>query len=69
LSKREFTIANEYQYNRTSPVRWIVSHVLRYKRYIASFVLASIVTLLSSPLSAFSNHSCYWHLCFIQLSL
>src|SRR5438105_9780490 len=44
LSKREFTIANEYQYNRTSPVRWIVSHVLRYKRYIASFVLASIVT-------------------------
>ncbi len=44
LSKREFTIVNEYQYNRTSPVRWIVSHVLRYKRYIASFVLASIVT-------------------------
>ncbi|MFL5654854.1 MAG: ABC transporter ATP-binding protein [Ktedonobacteraceae bacterium] len=44
MSKREFTIANEYQYNRTSPVRWIVSHVLRYKRYIASFVLASIVT-------------------------
>src|SRR5437868_5716473 len=44
LSKREFTIANEYQYNLTSPVRWIVSHVLRYKRYIASFVLASIVT-------------------------
>src|SRR5207253_5888816 len=44
LSKREFTIANEYQYNLTNPVRWIVSHVLRYKRYIASFVLASIVT-------------------------
>src|SRR2546425_1015920 len=44
LSKREFTIVNEYQYNLTSPVRWIVSHVLRYKRYIASFVLASIVT-------------------------
>src|SRR3989440_1342490 len=44
LSKREFTITNEYQYNLTSPVRWIVSHVLRYKRYIASFVLASIVT-------------------------
>src|SRR5436305_83453 len=44
LSKREFTIANEYQYNLTSPVRWIVSHVLRYKRYIASFVLAPILT-------------------------
>ena len=44
LSKREFTITNEYQYNHSSPVRWIVSHVLRYKRYIASFMLASIVT-------------------------
>src|ERR1700736_1996270 len=44
LSKREFTITNEYQYNHSSPVCWIVSHVLRYKRYIASFMLASIVT-------------------------
>src|SRR2546421_1608899 len=44
LSKREFTITNEYQYNHSSPVRWIISHVLRYKRYIASFMLASIVT-------------------------
>jgi ATP-binding cassette subfamily B protein len=44
LSKREFTITDEYQYNHSSPVRWIISHVLRYKRYIASFMLASIVT-------------------------
>ena len=44
LSKREFTLTDEYQYNHSSPVRWIVSHVLRYKRYIASFMLASIVT-------------------------
>ncbi|MFL5698815.1 MAG: ABC transporter ATP-binding protein [Ktedonobacteraceae bacterium] len=44
MSKREFTITDEYQYNHSSPVRWIISHVLRYKRYIASFMLASIVT-------------------------
>src|SRR5437764_7623020 len=44
LSKREFTIVNEYQYNHSSPVRWIISHVLRYKRYIPSFMLAWIVT-------------------------
>ena len=44
LSKREFTIPNEYHYNRNSPVRWIISHALRYKRYIASFLLASILT-------------------------
>ena len=44
MSKREFTIPNEYHYNRNSPVLWIISHVLRYKRYIASFILASILT-------------------------
>ena len=44
MSKREFTIANEYRYNHSGPRRWIISHVLRYKRFIASFVLASIIT-------------------------
>src|SRR5258708_19950720 len=44
LSKREFTIANEYRYNHSGPRRWIISHVLRYKRFIASFILASIIT-------------------------
>lgn len=27
---REFKLENEYDYNRTGPVRWIVSHVIRY---------------------------------------
>lgn len=44
MSKREFTIANEYRYNHSDPRRWIISHVLRYKRFIASFILASIIT-------------------------
>ncbi|MFL5660296.1 MAG: ABC transporter transmembrane domain-containing protein, partial [Ktedonobacteraceae bacterium] len=44
MSKREFTIANEYRYNHSNPRRWIISHVLRYKRFIASFILASIIT-------------------------
>jgi len=30
LTKREFNIQDEYQYNRSSPARWIVSHMLRY---------------------------------------
>jgi len=30
MARREFTIDGEYQYNRSSPVRWIVSHVMRY---------------------------------------
>jgi len=44
LSKREFTIANEYHYNRKNPIRWIISHLLRNKPFIVSFMLASIIT-------------------------
>ena len=44
LSNREFSVTNEYRYNHTSAVRWILSHVLRYKRFIASFTVASIIT-------------------------
>ncbi len=44
MSKREFTIANEYHYNRKNPARWIISHLLRNKPFIASFLLASIIT-------------------------
>jgi len=50
LSKREFTVAGEYQYNRSSPVRWIISHLLRHKRFAFGFMLLSIIsqTLYSS---------------------
>jgi ATP-binding cassette, subfamily B, bacterial len=44
LIKREFTVANEYHYNRSSPVRWILSHLLHYKHLILSFMLAAILT-------------------------
>ncbi|HAE81966.1 MAG TPA: ABC transporter ATP-binding protein, partial [Ktedonobacter sp.] len=44
MSKREFTIANEYHYDRTTPIRWIISHLLRYKPFMGSFMLASIIT-------------------------
>jgi ATP-binding cassette, subfamily B, bacterial len=30
MHQREFTIANEYHYDRRSAPRWVVSHVLRY---------------------------------------
>ena len=44
MIKREFTIAGEYHYNRSSPVRWIISHLLRYKHLILSFMLTVILT-------------------------
>jgi ATP-binding cassette subfamily B protein len=43
LSKREFTIENEYHYNLTSPVRWIIAHLWRYKHLVLCYVLASIM--------------------------
>ncbi|MBC8450340.1 MAG: ABC transporter ATP-binding protein [Chloroflexi bacterium] len=30
MAKREFRLENEYPYNRSGPVRWIISHLLRY---------------------------------------
>jgi ATP-binding cassette subfamily B protein len=31
VTRREFTVANEYAYDLRSPGRWIVSHLLRYR--------------------------------------
>ncbi|MEM7345927.1 MAG: ABC transporter ATP-binding protein [Chloroflexota bacterium] len=42
--KREFSVADEYFYNQSTPVRWIISHLLRYKKFLVSFILASILT-------------------------
>jgi ATP-binding cassette subfamily B protein len=43
VEKREFTVANAYRYNRSSPVRWIVSHLLRYPQFPLAALLASIL--------------------------
>ena len=45
MEKREFTVADEYRYNRSGPVRWIVSHVLRYP-YLP--LLAFLATVLNN---------------------
>jgi ATP-binding cassette, subfamily B, bacterial len=43
-SKREFSVADEHVYDRSGPVRWIVSHLLRYPYLLASFLLAAALT-------------------------
>lgn len=45
----EFTVATAYRFDQSGPRRWILSHLLRYKRYAASFLLASALanTLLA----------------------
>ncbi len=49
MSKREFRLDNEYPYNRSTPVRWILSHVMRYPLLpLVAFTAALIVSLVSS---------------------
>ena len=42
--KREFSVADEHVYNRSGPLRWILSHLLRYPHLLASFLLAASLT-------------------------
>ena len=49
MEKREFTVTDEYVYNRAGPVRWIISHVLRYPWLPLGMVILSIlVSVLES---------------------
>jgi len=43
LTKREFRLENEYRYDRSGPVRWIVSHATRYPIFPLAMLLASIL--------------------------
>jgi len=43
MNGREFRLENEYHYNRSGPVRWIISHVLRYPIFPLAMVLASVL--------------------------
>ena len=42
VSAREFTVDGEHVYDRRSPVRWIISHVLRYPWLPAFMLLGNI---------------------------
>ena len=43
MANREFTVAGAYRYNQRGTVRWIVSHILRYKRVLAVFVCGTVL--------------------------
>lgn len=42
--KSEFQVEDDVHYDRSGPVRWIFSHLLRYKRYVVSFLAAATLT-------------------------
>jgi len=43
LAKREFAPEREYPYDRSGPVRWIVSHVLRYPLFLLGAFLGAVL--------------------------
>jgi ATP-binding cassette subfamily B protein len=43
LTKREFRLENEIHYNRSGPVRWIISHLVRYPLFPLAAILAAIL--------------------------
>lgn len=42
LAKSEFTVPGAYQYDQRGPVRWIISHVMRYRLFFFLMVLLYI---------------------------
>lgn len=44
--KREFRATGEYHYDRSSPLRWVLSHLFRYKRFLASFLFAAVTVAI-----------------------
>ena len=41
--KREFRLEDEYHYNRSSAVRWIISHAMRYPLFPVIAIAAAIL--------------------------
>ena len=44
MARTEFSVAGAYQYNRGSTVRWILSHLLRQRLFIAAYLMPSLAT-------------------------
>jgi ATP-binding cassette subfamily B protein len=42
VAKREFSLDDEYRYNRSGAVRWIISHTIRYPIFPIAMFLAAI---------------------------
>jgi ATP-binding cassette subfamily B protein len=43
VAKREFQVENEYKYRRKGPVRWIISHVIRYPLLPLMLIVSGVV--------------------------
>ncbi len=52
MIRREFAVADEYPYDRRSPLRWLSAHILRYPALLITFLLTTIGMAVSQSMSA-----------------
>src|SRR5690349_20428282 len=58
VPKSEFHVADMLQYDRSSPLRWLTSHLLQYKRLIISYMTSSFfVAILYSAIPVVIGHT------------
>ena len=52
MIRREFAVADEYPYDRRTPLRWLSAHILRYRVLLITFLLTTIGMAVSQSMSA-----------------
>ena len=52
MTRREFTVANEYTYDHRSSLRWLASHIQRYRVLLITFLLTTVGMAASQSMSA-----------------
>ncbi|WP_420645652.1 ABC transporter ATP-binding protein [Candidatus Leptofilum sp.] len=52
MSRSEFTIADAHTYDHRSPLRWLQSHILRYKALLTTFLLTTLGMAATQSMTA-----------------
>ncbi len=47
MIKSEFTVPHAYQYDHTTAIRWIASHVWRYKGLVITTVILILISYIA----------------------
>jgi len=58
MANQEFSVAGAYAFDRRGPVRWIASHLLRYKAFLAGMAGAIVLSnVLNSAIPALTGQA------------
>ena len=52
MTRREFSVAGAYVYDHRSPLRWLASHIVRYRALLSTFLLTTVGMAGSQSMSA-----------------